>query len=163
MLLHNRYSDVAWAWWRLRSPASRLFTQQLVRTNIKGKIKTSALLTLCDGNPRWPVDSPLKGPVMRKAVPCHNLIMNCDIFGAVGPLSDSFIITTVLCNGDSFYDQTVFWWSQWIYIQTSNISRTKYQDLTVSRLVMQYCRRQVMHQLHLSDQQFYCLPRYDLY
>ena len=68
------------------------------------------------------------------------------------------------------------------YRQISNISRTKYQNLNVSLLVLQLSlrnpskpgvksrmkmqleqRRQAMLQLHLSDQQFHCLLRCDLY
>ena len=68
------------------------------------------------------------------------------------------------------------------YCQTSNISHTKSQHLNVSRLILQLSlpnplqpgvksrmkmeseqRRQAMLQLHLSDQQFYCLLRCSLY
>ena len=68
------------------------------------------------------------------------------------------------------------------YRQISNIHRTKSQILAVSRLVLQLYlsnplkpgiklrmkiqleqRRQAMLQLHLSDQQFYCLPGCVLY
>ena len=65
---------------------------------------------------------------------------------------------------------------------TSNISHTKSQHLNVFHLILQVSlpnplkpgvklrtkmwlekRRQAMLQLHLSDQQFYCLLRFDLY
>ena len=67
------------------------------------------------------------------------------------------------------------------YRKTSSISRTKFQNLNVSCILMQLSslnslkpgvklimmlleqRRQTMLQLHLSYQQFYCLLRYDLY
>ena len=68
------------------------------------------------------------------------------------------------------------------YCQTSNIRHTKYKNLNVSSLVFQLSspylfkpgvksrmkmwleqRRQAMLQLHLSDQQFYCQLRCDLY
>ena len=68
------------------------------------------------------------------------------------------------------------------YIQISNISRTRSQNWNVSRLVLtlSMCnlwkpgvkskmkmplgqRRQAVLQLHLSDQQFYCPLRCDLY
>ena len=73
---------------------------------------------------------------------------------------------------------------QYVYRQTSNIRRTKSQKLNVSCLVLQLSlpnplsqvlsqewrlkmklelRRQAIHQLHLSDQQFYCLLRCDLH
>ena len=69
-----------------------------------------------------------------------------------------------------------------MHCQASSISRTKSQSLNVSCLVLQLSfpnptkpvvksrmkmqleqRRQAMLQLHLSDQPFYCLLRYDLY
>ena len=68
------------------------------------------------------------------------------------------------------------------YRKTSSISRTKFQNLNVSCILMQLSwlnslkpgvklimkmlleqRRQAMLQLHLSYQQFYCLLRCDLY
>ena len=71
---------------------------------------------------------------------------------------------------------------RFMYRHTSNISRTKSLKLNVSRLVLQLSlpnplkpgvklrtkmqleqRRQEMLQLHLSDQQFWCLLRCDLY
>ena len=48
---------------------------RLFRLSTK-KISKAALLTLWEGNP--PVDSPHKGTAMRKAPPCHDVIM---IFG----------------------------------------------------------------------------------
>ena len=36
-----------WAWWRLRSPASRLFTQPFIRTQIKENIKAPRHWPLC--------------------------------------------------------------------------------------------------------------------
>ena len=69
-----------------------------------------------------------------------------------------------------------------IYRKTSCISHTKSQNLNVSHLVLQLSlpnplktgvksslmmyleqRRQAMLQLHLSDQQFYCILRCDIY
>ena len=42
-----------WAWWRLKSPASRLFTQPFTRAQIKGNIKA----------PRhWPLCGEITGP-----------------------------------------------------------------------------------------------------
>ena len=68
------------------------------------------------------------------------------------------------------------------YRQTSNISGTEYQNLNISRLVLQSSlpnplkpgvklrmkmnleqRRQAMLQLHLNDEQCYCPLRYVLY
>ena len=69
-----------------------------------------------------------------------------------------------------------------IYRKTSSISRTKFQNLNVSCILLQLSslnplkpgvklrmkmyleqRRQAMLQLHLSYQQFYCPLRCDLY
>ena len=36
-----------WAWWRLRSPASRLFTQPFIRVQIKENIKAPRRWPLC--------------------------------------------------------------------------------------------------------------------
>ena len=71
---------------------------------------------------------------------------------------------------------------RWTYHKTSSISRTKFQNLNVSCILMQLSslnslkpgvklimkmlleqRRQAMLQLHLGYQQFYCLLRCDLY
>ena len=68
-----------------------------------------------------------------------------------------------------------------IYHQTLNIIRTKFPNIIVSRLVLQLYfpnplkpaaksrmkmqfeqGRQLMLPIHLSDQQFYCRPRFDL-
>ena len=70
----------------------------------------------------------------------------------------------------------------WNYGQTSNIRHTLFQNLNVSHLVLQLSvpnplnpgvksimkmqleqRRQAMLQLHLSDEQFYCLLKCNLY
>ena len=75
-----------------------------------------------------------------------------------------------------------FWYSISTYGQISNIRHTSSQTLHVSRLVLQLSlpnplnpgiksgmkmdleqRRQAMLQLHLIEQQFYCLLRCDLY
>ena len=45
-----------WAQWRLKSPASRLFTQPFIQTEIKENIKSPCHC------PLWPVNSPHKGP-----------------------------------------------------------------------------------------------------
>ena len=55
------------ALWYLRSPATRLFDQQLVQLTTK---KISKLRINGPSMDRWPVDSPHKGPVMREACPC---------------------------------------------------------------------------------------------
>ena len=52
-------------WRRLKSPSSRVFTQPFVRAQIKENIKA----------PRWPVNSPHKGPVTRKMLSFDEVIM----------------------------------------------------------------------------------------
>ena len=69
--LSNRYSGVTWSSWRLISPPTRHFVQELVQTNGKEKIKASHW---------WPFERESigyrgiphhKGLVMRKSFPCH--------------------------------------------------------------------------------------------
>ena len=37
----------------------------------------SVYLAFCEGSNWWPVASPHKGPVMRKSLPCNDIIMRC--------------------------------------------------------------------------------------
>ena len=53
-----------WPRWRLKSPASGLFTQSFVQVEIKENIKAPRHWPLW-GNSPWPVNSPHKGPVTR--------------------------------------------------------------------------------------------------
>ena len=83
-------------WWRLKSLASRLFPQPFVRARIKENIKAPrhSLEFVCvcvcvcvcvwgggggggggGGIQRWPVNTPHKGPVMRKMLPFDDVIM----------------------------------------------------------------------------------------
>ena len=68
--------------WRLKSLASRLFTQPFVRRRSK---KTSRLRVsgLCVGIHRWPVNSPHKGPVTRKMFAFDDVIMVMSVTYAV--------------------------------------------------------------------------------
>ena len=61
-----------WAGWRLKSSASRLFTQPFIRAQIKESIKAPRHWPLC-----WelPVNSPHKWPVTRKLFPFDDVIM----------------------------------------------------------------------------------------
>ena len=72
-----------WAWWRLRSPTSRLFTQPFIRARIKENIKDPRHWPLCGEftGDRWiprrgPVNSPHKWPVTRKLFPFDDVIMD---------------------------------------------------------------------------------------
>ena len=47
-----------WAWWRLKSPASRLFTQPFIQAQIKENIKAPRHWPLWKGIHRWPVNFP---------------------------------------------------------------------------------------------------------
>ena len=58
-----------------KSPATRLFVQQLDYVNIKQNMKAAHNRLFVRGTRRWPVDPRHKGPVMQKAFPCHNIIM----------------------------------------------------------------------------------------
>ena len=55
-----------WAWWRLKPPASRLFTQPFVQVQIKENIKAPRHWPFVKVIHRWPVNSPHKWPVMWK-------------------------------------------------------------------------------------------------
>ena len=60
-------------WWRLKPPASRLFTQLFVQAQIRetSKLRVS---DLCDWNPPVTGGSPHKGPVTRKRLPFDDVI-----------------------------------------------------------------------------------------
>ena len=62
----SHYNYVTWAAWRLKSTASRSFVKQLFRLTIK---ETSNLRTT---GPLWEAH---KGVCMRKAFPCHDVII----------------------------------------------------------------------------------------
>ena len=63
-----------WAHWRLKSPASRLFTQAVIQGADQRKHQSSASLAFVLGIHRWPVNSPHKGPVTRKMFPFDDVI-----------------------------------------------------------------------------------------
>ena len=62
-------------WWRHESPASQLFTQTFVQTQIRRKYQSSASLALVRGNHQWPVNCPHKGPVTQKMFPFDGVFM----------------------------------------------------------------------------------------
>ena len=64
-----------WAWWPLKSPASRLFTQLFIQGIDQRKHQSSASLAFVRGIRWWPVNSPHKGPVTRKMFPFNDVIM----------------------------------------------------------------------------------------
>ena len=61
--------------WRIKSPASWLFTSSVCSGADQRKHQSSALLALVRGIHRWPVNSPHKGPVKRKMYPFNDVIM----------------------------------------------------------------------------------------
>ena len=65
-----------WARWRLKSPASRLFTQQFFSGADKRKHQSSSSLAFLWGIHRGLVNSPHKWPVTRKMFPFDDVIMN---------------------------------------------------------------------------------------
>ena len=64
-----------WARWRLKSPASRLFTQPFIQGADQRKHQSSASLAFVRGIHRWPMNSPHKWPVTRKMFPVEYVIM----------------------------------------------------------------------------------------
>ena len=62
-----------WERRRLKSPASRLFTQSFIQ--VYKKNQNSGSLAFLRGIHRWPVDSSHKWPVTRKMFPFDNVIM----------------------------------------------------------------------------------------
>ena len=64
-----------WAWWHLKTPASRLFTQPFIQGADQRKYQSSASLAFVRGIHRWPVNSPHQGPVTRKMFPFDDVIM----------------------------------------------------------------------------------------
>ena len=77
---------------RLKSPASRLFTQTFIQGADQRKHQSSASLVFVMEIHRWPVNSPHKGPVTRKMFPLDDVIMNMtslfNFWGATYSCSD---------------------------------------------------------------------------
>ena len=61
--------------WRLKSPASRLFTQPFIEGADQRKHQSSVSLAFVRGIHRGPMNSPHKGPVTRKLFPFDKIIM----------------------------------------------------------------------------------------
>ena len=62
--------------WRLKSPASLLFTEAFIKAQIKENDQSFASLAFVRIIHRWPVNSPYKGPVTRKMFPFDDVIMD---------------------------------------------------------------------------------------
>ena len=75
-LVSNFITMTSWgAQWHLKSPASRLFVQLLIQGADERKHQSSASPAFVRGIHRWLVNSPHKGPVMRKMFPFDDVIM----------------------------------------------------------------------------------------
>ena len=74
-----------WARRRLKSPASRLFTQAFIQGADQRKHQSSTSLAFV----RWPMNSPHKGPVTRKMFPFDDVIMRCFVVVMVLVLVES--------------------------------------------------------------------------
>ena len=68
-------SDVIRSSWRLKSPETRLFVQQLIHLNNKENIIPPHYWPLVKGIHRWSVNSPHKRPVIWNVFPYHGVIM----------------------------------------------------------------------------------------
>ena len=75
MLYRQNYSDITRASWFYQIIATQLFVQQLVHDNSKANIKVLYYWPFVWGIHQWLVDSPHKGPIMQKAIPCLDVIM----------------------------------------------------------------------------------------
>ena len=111
--------------------------------------------------------------------------LGLSLWSLVGTTASKFItfyIFLKLATATVLYSTTCHDRDNFTYRKVSNIRRTKYQNLQVSRLILWLPlpnplkpgvklrmkmklvqRRQAMLQLHLSDQQFNCLLKYILY
>ena len=83
-----------WVRWRLKSPASSLFTQPFIQAQIK-KHQSSASFAFVRGIPRWPVNSPHICPVTRKMFPFDDVIMIICLYDC---LMYWFVDATVIFN-----------------------------------------------------------------
>ena len=88
-----------WARWRLKWPASWLFTQPVIQR----KHQTSASLVFVRGIHRWPVNSPHKGPVTRK---CFHLMTSSWAWIHLGHLT-IFLSITLLTLEESYNSRSV--------------------------------------------------------
>ena len=65
------------------------------------KRQSSASLAFVRGNHRWPVNSPHKGPVMRKMFSFHDVIINRAIISPILPTSHILQIINALWRSDA--------------------------------------------------------------
>ena len=76
---------------RLKSPASRLFTQLFKQSADQRKHQSSTSLAFVRATYRWSVNSPHKGPVTRKMFPFDDVIMKTKYYSSVATSHDKCI------------------------------------------------------------------------
>ena len=136
--------------WRLKSPASRLFTQSFIQGTDQRKHQSSALLAFVRGIHRWPVNSPHKGPVTRKMFPFDDVIMYLEYIPLFVLLSSSYmkIFLKMLTKSPSdFYSM----WKNYSYMDQQNIA-TRYIGVQYdSQLIDNYEIKKipVLHKRHI--------------
>ena len=72
------FIGVKWASRHPNLPVPRLFVQEFLQAGGKGNTKAPHHCPFVWGIHRSPVDSPHKGPLLRKAFPCHSVVMTSD-------------------------------------------------------------------------------------
>ena len=72
------WNSVTWASWRIKSPQLNYLFNGTFRLTTTELIKNLRISVLLSGRIQlWLVDSPHKGPVMRKFLPCHGPLPRC--------------------------------------------------------------------------------------
>ena len=104
MVVH--YSDVI-----MSAMASRITGVSLVCSTVcsdadQRKPQSSTPLAFVRGMPQWPVDSPHKGPVMRKMFPIDDVIVNFASIISERMLSTKFMSNTWWMSQISFHDKS---------------------------------------------------------
>ena len=89
--------------WRLKSPASRLFTQPFIHTQTIANIKAPRHWPFVRGIHRGPVNSPHKWPVTRKMFPFDDVIMRRRHTYNDEPCYHRFRIWRIACSEPSLY------------------------------------------------------------
>ena len=114
-----------WAWWHLKTPASPLFTQPFIQSQIKENIKSTRHWAFVRGIHRWPGNSPHKWPVMWKMFPFDDVIMNQSVmlsflFSSHTWNLNPFHEGLYTCNWyvtESIYFKLVLWLPQISHVQ----------------------------------------------
>ena len=122
-----------WARWRLKSPASPLFTQPFIQGADQRKHQSSTSLAFVRGIHRGPMNSPHKGPVTRKMFPFDDVIMNLQGGGSLQTIrSTSSVIlclTTKVYNIDVIRGRQMYW-EHGCYLQRLLCLSTRFNQST---------------------------------